>query len=552
MNDTTPEASAIFAPIWRRKWLILAVALLVGIGSYLYFKRERPTFQLSTQVFLGASAEEQILAGRAAKAKNSSLTGQATVVTAIVVEEVRRKLRAEHRAGVINKAKIHAKIPEKTELLQISVEGHSRKNMALLANLVAQTYIKRQEVKRERSIRKSITLSRRQLARIEAASAVREVQSAASSKSKKGGGSSKGVSASSVIQAATLSTKINELESSLGQANAVQLKSAKPANAALLSPKPKKDGIFGFVIGLVLASLAAIAASRLDRRLRSIASIEAAFGLPLLTILPKVSRPVVREGGSSRPSNQLLEPLRRLDTELMMAESVNGASPVHRRRVILAISPDPGDGKSTLVADLALTQREAGKHVVVFEANFRRPVLARLLSLDGASALPELLSGRVEIDDALQRVLPAHAAEAYAGGEEEGGVATATQTSVGSLFALTADRSVANPPALLSHPNTAEVLQNLAARFDYVLIDAPSPLEFTDAMPLLGLVDGIILIARAGHTREASARRLRQMLGGHEYAPALGVVGNFVSRADLRRYGFATRSGWLGGGRTGR
>ena len=330
----------------------------------------------------------------------------------------------------------------------------------------------------------------------------------------------------------------------------MQLRPAKPASAVLLSPKPRKDAVFGFVIAFVLACVAAVIASRLDRRVRSLEAIESASGLPLLTVLPKVSKPIVREAGSARPSNRLLEPLRRLDTTLMTAESENGPDPSQRRRVILVISADPGDGKSTLVAGLALAQREAGKQVVVLEANFRRPALARVLGLEPTSMLPEVLSGRVEVEDAMQRVPPLFTAPVGVGAvPAPGAVATATQTEVGSLFVLPADRSVANPPALLSHPIAAEVVRSLAARFDYVLIDAPSPLEFTDAVPLFGIVDGIIVISRAGHTREASALRLRQMLTGHEHARPFGVVGNFVSSADMRRYGFTGGAGWLGGGR---
>ena len=59
MNETT-DATAIFAPIWRRKWLILLAGLVVAAGSYLYFKRETPTYSATTQVYLGAGAEEQL------------------------------------------------------------------------------------------------------------------------------------------------------------------------------------------------------------------------------------------------------------------------------------------------------------------------------------------------------------------------------------------------------------------------------------------------------------------------------------------------------------
>ena len=95
MNQTA-EANAIFAPIWRRKWLIIAVAIIVGAASYLYYKRQRPTYQSSTQVFLGAGAEEQAPSERtASKNKGSALADQAAVINTIVVEQVRRKLRAE-------------------------------------------------------------------------------------------------------------------------------------------------------------------------------------------------------------------------------------------------------------------------------------------------------------------------------------------------------------------------------------------------------------------------------------------------------------------------
>ncbi|MCW3019085.1 MAG: putative tyrosine-protein kinase [Solirubrobacterales bacterium] len=550
MNQT-PDARSIFAPIWRWKWLILAVAIVVGGASYVYYKREKPTFEVSTEVYLGASSEEQPPTAKTT-AKSRGTGDQAAIVNSIVVEQVHSQLVKEHKGAVIRGAKVRAKVPEKSEFLTITVEAHSARGAAFVANAVAQAYIKRKTSKRERGIEQAISLSRRQLRRIESAAAAKEAAAAAAKKKGKGGSASsgagtRGASTSSVIQGATLSSKINELEASLGTVTAVQLKPAKPSRAVLVAPKPRKDAEFGFVLGLVLAALAVFTLSRFDRRLRSLEAIEAEMHAPLLAALPKAPRPIVRRDGLVRPSNLLLEPLRRLHTALHLldapgngAVSGNGAVPGRGSRVILFVSPDPGDGKSTLVADLALTQREAGERVVVVEANFRRPIQARMLGLDADHSLADVLSGRLDVDDALQPVLPVAVPDV---GGEGVGTLTATQERVGSLFLLAGDAPVPNPPALVAQMAKSELLRSLADRFDYVLIDAPSPLEVSDVEPLFAAVDGIVIVARVGHSREVSARRVRQMLERPSNAPVLGVVANFAAPRELKRSGFSSFNG---------
>jgi succinoglycan biosynthesis transport protein ExoP len=555
MNQT-PDARSIFAPIWRRKWLILAVAVVVGAATYLYYKHERPTYTASTEVYLGASSEEQ--APTSKPTPKSRTTGdQAAIVNSIVVEEVRNRLDKEHKAALIRGAKVRAKQPEKSEFLTITAEAHRSRTAAFMANTVAQAYIKRKTSKRERGIEQAISLSRRQLRRIEATDAAKEAAAAAAAAKPKGKGGvapsagGKGASTSSVLQAATLSTKISELEASLGTVTAVQLKPAK--RGTLVSPKPRKDAEFGFVLGLVLAALAVFAASRFDRRLRSLEAIEAVMQAPLLAVLPKAPRPIVRRDGSVRPSKLLLEPLRRLHTGLRLIElpghgvvagyataAGNGATSGRRPKVILVVSPDPGDGKSTLVADLALTQRDAGERVIVVEANFRRPIQARMLGLEANHSLVDVLTGRLEVDDAMQPVL---AADLEAVGADGVGVMTATQQRVGSLFLLAGDTSVPNPPALVAQMAASGLLQTLADRFDYVLIDAPSPLEVSDVVPLFGAVDGIVTVVRVGHSREVSAQRVQQMLDGPSNAPVLGVVANFAAPRELKRSGFSSFNG---------
>lgn len=577
MNETT-DANAIFAPLWRRKWLILAVGIVVGVASYIYYKHQTSVYQSSTQVYLGASSEEQAPGEKGAtRGKGVNVTNQVQLINSIVLEEAHRRLKSEHKGALARKSKARAKAAEKSEFITISTEAHSARSSALLANLVAQIYVKRQNDNHRRTIESALAIARRQLRRIEAASVIQAAKASASTKNKSSASSSTSsgagststtpsvpsTSTASVIQAANLNSKINQLEANLGTVVAQQVKPARASGAVLISPKPRQDAIFGFVIGLVLAAIAAYVLDRLDRRLRTLARIEAVMRAPILAALPKVGKTVIHGEGGPRPSGPLLEPLRRLHTALQLAQgaTINGSARAAEiggtpaeagqrvGRAILFVSADPGDGKSTLVADLALAQRDAGQRVVVVEANFRRPAQTRLLGVDGVHGLSEALTGSLSAQEAMQRVMPHDPSSLTNPATAGEGIATAVQAQAGSLFLLAGGGLVPNPPALLAQQSTSELLRSLTSEFDYVLVDAPSPLEVSDAIPLLGAVGGIVLVARAGHTREASAQRLRQLLENPAYAPILGVVANCVGRSDLKRYGFSSPDGrtWPGG-----
>ncbi len=552
MNETT-DATSILRPLWRRKWLILAVAIVVGVASYFYYKHQTREFQSTTQVYLGAAAEEAAPGEKVStKGQATAIANQVQIINTIVVEQVKRSLRAKD-AKLVRGAKVRAKAPEKTEFITITAEAHTARGSAALANATARTFIRRQTVSRRRAIERAIAIARRQLRRIEAANVPKpaaKTPSSSTSASKEPTVTTKGPSTSSLLQAAQLNSKINQLEASLSVTGAQQIKPAKPGTAALLSPKPRKNAIFGFVIGLVLAMIAAYVLDRFDRRLRSLEDIEGAFGLRILTGLPKVRRPLVRRGADPAPSRFLVEPLRRLHTALAL-----GVTPDPRRarpsRTVLVVSADAGDGKSTLAAGLALVARDSGERVALVEANFRRPVQARLLGLDGAHGLAEVLGGRLTTAQAMQRVqpiAPASLAEPPGPAPAPAPVATMVESEeAGALFLLAGGGAVANPPALLGHEAMGELLRSISDEFDYVVIDAPSPLVVSDSIPLLRLVDAVVVVGRAGHTRDASAQRLVQLLGQSEVKP-LGAVANCLTRRDLDRHGFTSGDdgSWVG------
>ncbi len=546
MNQTT-DASAIFAPLWKRKWLILIVGLLVAGLSYLYYRHQPRVFSSSTQVYLGSGSEEQ---GLFSTSQVKSTLGDRTVTdqvalinSAAIGQLVHDQLRAEHDRGAAA-GTAHAKAATGSDFITITTEAHSAKAAEKLAGVYAQAYIKRQRQDYQRAIRKGLGVARKQLHRIEAAQAAAAAASSAPASKGKGKSSGKASGSSSAsLQEANIASRINQLESDLSIAGVQQISPTK-AKASLISSSPKRNAIFGFVLGIVLACVAAYTLSRFDRRLQSLSAIEAMFHTQILAALPHVRQPVVRGDGGSRPAKPLLEPLRRLHTTLQLGGGLDqdgAAAP----RLILFLSADAGDGKSTVVADLALVQAEAGERVALVEADFRRPVQAKLLGIEASNGLAEVLAGKRSVGEALQN---AHSARSLAGGQaspsEAGGVGTLIDTSsIGTLSVLVGGTDVANPPALLARATTADLLRSLAEDHDSVLIDVPGLLEVSDAMPLLGLVDGIVIVARVGHTRELSAQRLVELLNRNSSASVLGVVVNDAPRSALAGYGFSAEPG---------
>jgi len=538
MNETN-DAAAILAPIWRRKWLILLVGLLVAAGTYFYFKRQAAHFQATTEVYLGAGAEEQLSeksGGSGAKNGVQGPANQTQIINAIVIESTKRQLR--HSTVQIDKAaakgKAKAKSGEKSQFITITAESHSPRAAALLANSIAAAYIKRSTSNHRRDVLSALSIARRQLLRLETDHAT-----PAPTSSKNGKSSSKSAAAGggSVIQSAQLASKINQLESQLGIISVRQVKVARPHASKLIASSPKKNAEFGFVIGLVIASIAVFLLSRLNRRLRTLADVEAVLHQEVLTSLPKVRSPIVKREGWTAPSRFLVEPLRRLHTTLLLeptAAEGRRSSP----RSVLFISAEPGDGKSTVAADLALVEAEAGEQVMLLEADFRRPVQARTLGLAPDRGLSDVLTGRLALADALQVVHSTPAQLVAAPPSGNGAVATAVEPGgPGAVWALASGPPVPNPPALLASGAMADLVRSAAEDYDRVLIDAPGPLAVSDVMPLLGIVDAIVLVARLGHTREQAAAQLHQLLARTPTAPVLGVVANGVPRAEISKYG---------------
>jgi Mrp family chromosome partitioning ATPase/capsular polysaccharide biosynthesis protein len=554
MNETT-DASAILAPLWRFKWLILLVGLIVAAATYEYYNGKKTTYQSNTAINLASGAEEQGIApaepakkrGKKSTSLSASEAAATTINSPVVHGQTFNRLRSLNTptAQEALRGAVNARGAANGQIVTISAQADSGPAAALLANATAEMYVARANGDYSLGVQQALASARSQLHAVELALAANPGASTVT-KSRKSAAGAGGSKTSDILEEATLKTKISQLESQLGIISVRQVGVANGRAAAPLKSDPKENAIFGFVLGMFLACVAAYVLNRFDRRLRTLGAIEAVFDAHVLAALPSAKQPIGMSNGRLTPSRALNEPLRRLHTTIALVGGMGNGNKATRPRSLVFLSADAGDGKSTVAAGLALVQRDFGEQVSLIEADFRRPVLGRMLRTRQMEGLAEVLTGSLRLADAMQRVDPDvdMAPEPRPDGAAAGVATVVNATTNGTLSLLVGEPAVHNPPALLASDEMTAVLRWSRDEFDHVLIDAPPPLMVSDILPVLSAVDGIVLVARAGHTREASARRLMQLLARTPSAPVLGVVANDVSRGDVTRYGYSYGYGY--------
>ena len=302
-------------------------------------------------------------------------------------------------------------------------------------------------------------------------------------------------------------------------------RSAQSANKT--QPKTSRNAIIGLVLGLILGVILAFLQDLLDTRIRTVDEVGRRLRLPLLASIP--SRPralrdhavvlMTPQGGAQMPTAEAFRILK-----------LNLSSTLRRgMKVIMFTSASDDEGISTTIANLAVALTRAGQHVVVVDANMRRPALGGFFGLDDRMGVSDILSGHSQLGDALTivDVSREHPLESSSNGSGGG---------AGLLEVLPAGPIPGDAAELLDSRAMTELLRELRTRADVVLVDAPPMLPVTDAMVLGTKVDAVVVVARA---RLASRPQLVALGRALEAcaAPRLGFV--FVGGAadDAQEYG---------------
>ena len=476
----------------RRRWRMIVVCVLLGLAASIALSQvQQREYTASASILFRDPGIDQQLFGYSAFLPSIDQPSQAATNMALValptVES--RTSAALHVSSSALRSAISVSGVGQANIAQINATDPDPALAARIATTYAQQYVLfRQEADR---------------AQIVAAQEFVEKQLQALPPAERNGNVGQGLQtrANELIELSALQT---------GNAEVVQPAAAPTSPSA---PHTKRNAVIGGFIGLLLGVGLAFLAERFDRRIRDCSELEEVYGVGVLGAVP-FSRALATRGLERRPgaSDEAFGILR---------ARLRYFNVDHDVRSLLITSALPHEGKTTIAVNLAIAEAVAGStRTVLVEADLRHPNLARRLGLAAGPGLTEILTRNANLNAAVRHV--------YVRGAGGSNGASA------GFSVITAGAMTPNPIEPLESRAMIDLLTALSEQFDLVILDTSPPSVVPDAIPLMRLVTGVVIVARKNVITRDAARHLRQQLTKLG-APTLGVVANEMS-ANLPGY----------------
>jgi tyrosine-protein kinase len=252
------------------------------------------------------------------------------------------------------------------------------------------------------------------------------------------------------------------------------------------NPNITQNVIFAAILGLVLSIAAILFLEYLDDTIKDADGVQRVLNLSTLGVIAQMAG--TRRGSDhlvalSQPRAPISEGYRVLRTNLRFTglENPSGA--------LLVTSAGPGEGKTTTATNLAIVMAQSGRHVILVDADLRRPSIHSYMKLSNNAGLSSLfLEDAIAPDQVIQ------------------------PTQVEGLRVITSGPLPPNPAELLDSKQMAQILKTLRAEADMVIIDSPPVLAVADATIIGSRCSGAVLILDAGKTRTEMAKRAVERL----------------------------------------
>jgi capsular exopolysaccharide synthesis family protein len=488
----------------RRKWWVISLALLglaVSLASSLTAHKR---YTAAAQVLVQGPASPGAPGTAQPPVTQTDVETELQLVTSAPVQaQVRGKLGSAPAVSVSEVGQ--------TNVISITATNGSPGRAAAIANAYAKAFVGYRQSVANRNLGAAGAQLRQQISSI--ASQVNGLHGQGSSSSANPSTANSPEASALLNQEAVLKEQLAQMQvSGTMETQGVELVTPAEAPAAPSSPKPVQNILLGLAAGLALGLGAAFLRNNLDETLSSKEAAEHAGGAPVLAMIPMVASWRTRNEAlvvsATDPSSPAAESYRSLRTSLQFARQER------QLRSLVVTSPGASEGKTATVANLGLVFAHVGERVVLVSCDLRRPRLEQFFGLGDRDGLTSVLVGERSLEDVLQPV----------DGNDR-------------LWMLPAGPVPPNPAELLDGMRTRQVLADLHARFDLVLIDSPPVLPVTDPVVLSKHADGALLVAAADQTRRSNLRRAAERLSQVNVA-VMGIVLNEVTKQTGYGYGY--------------
>lgn len=199
------------------------------------------------------------------------------------------------------------------------------------------------------------------------------------------------------------------------------------------------------------------------------------------------------------PKSYISEAYRTLRTNIQFSTIDNNI------RSIVVTSPEPSEGKSTTITNLAVAFAQEGKKVILIDADLRKPTLHHFFMKSNRIGLSNLLAGQSTLQQAI------------------------SDTHIENLSLICSGPVPPNPAEMLNSKRLVQQLEELKEMFDIILFDTPPTLAVTDSQVLSAKCDGVVFVLNSGKVKRDTARKAMERLQ-HVNARILGVVLNNKER----------------------
>jgi tyrosine-protein kinase Etk/Wzc len=286
------------------------------------------------------------------------------------------------------------------------------------------------------------------------------------------------------------------------------------------------------LVSLALGSAAAFARDHFDTAIRQRAQMETVLRIPGLAFIPQISsrspssKPSLLSSFANRNQGHLNTPdrlvtvhesrsagaeaYRALRTNLIFSQAVQTL-----KRMVVT-SAGAGEGKSTVVSNLAVTFAQQGMRVLLLDADLRRPRLHTIFNIPQEPGLTDAVLGRADMQDVARAV------------------------DVDNLYVVTSGIIPPNPSELLGSEHFSKLMKAWTEQYDVVLLDSPPLMVASDAAVLAAGSDGVIMVVRAGRTESELARAALQQLHG----VGARVIGAVLNDPDAKGISYGTEYGY--------